>query len=148
MKLNFKLLIFVACLVTIVSCKPEKKPKESEENESDSKEFILADRSSAQEDSDEGSGWESEPTLTPWRPHRHFDGGVSNLIVFPEEQSRALLLSNIDRLGRIVYGSLASVNQFPHFGYAVLYRSATQTFCGSTLIAAQWTVTAAHCMRE
>lgn len=75
-------------------------------------------------------------------------GFVTDLEITPEEVSRALLEAELLRNGRIMLGSQATTNQFPHFGYAVLYRSASSTFCGSTLIATQWVISAAHCMNE
>lgn len=68
------------------------------------------------------------------------------LQIFPEELGREILREHKARIGRVVYGSLAATNQFPHFGYAVLYRSDYTTFCGSSLISAGWVISAAHCM--
>lgn len=52
------------------------------------------------------------------------------------------------RGGRVVYGNLASTGQFPYYGYSVLTRSTVTALCGSSLIKADWVVTAAHCMRD
>lgn len=69
-----------------------------------------------------------------------------DLQIFPDELGKAIILQHKARIGRIVFGSLAATNQFPHFGYVVLYRTDLTTFCGSALISAGWVISAAHCM--
>lgn len=77
-------------------------------------------------------------------------GGIVECQTVPEEKSREFLKSKLEdiRNGRVVYGISAKSNQFPYFGYSVLYRSTTTILCGCSLISATWTVTAAHCMRD
>lgn len=70
------------------------------------------------------------------------------LDIISEEKSREALQQNVTRAGRIVMGSYATANQFPYYGYAILYRTASSTFCGSSLISSEWLVTAAHCMKD
>lgn len=82
------------------------------------------------------------------------DGNATGVIVqcqsVPEEISREFIKSKLEdiRNGRVVFGISAKTNQFPYFGYSVLYRATSTILCGCSLISATWTVTAAHCLRD
>ena len=76
------------------------------------------------------------------------NGQFVPLDIMPEGLGNEILLQNSGgRAGRIVLGSYAGINQFPYYGYTIIYRPKSTNFCGSTLISSEWLVTAAHCMR-
>lgn len=66
---------------------------------------------------------------------------ASSINFIPLEQARSLVV--LPSASRIVGGSPASPNQFPH--QVALLRSGSLS-CGGSLIANQWVLTAAHCV--
>ena len=55
---------------------------------------------------------------------------------------------DISRNIRIVGGSTASPNQFPHAAALFLFLTTGESFCGGSIIHANYLITAAHCLDD